>query len=242
MDQSNFVSKVISTSSTTDLSLFGLVASADYVSKFVMLALVLLSIWSWAIIFDKLIKFRSIKIKMKLFEENFWSGQPIDHLFERAKRNIDNSLAAVFVAAISEIERNNKSKSNNDLSVKIGQKDRLMQTINLVRNRESEKIESHIGFLASVGAYAPFVGLFGTVWGIMHSFQSIASSKNTSLAVVAPGIAEALLATAIGLLAAIPAVAFYNYLISVVNSLNNRTEDFSVELYTILSRNIDEEK
>ncbi len=240
MDNNEVVSQVISTHTSQDLSIMGLIASADGVGKLVMLCLVLLSIWSWAIILDKLFKYNMIKRKITQFDEVFWSGQGLDQLYERIKRNIDSPLAAIFVSAMAEINRNVTKPTNSDSILKIGQKDRIMQAMNLVRNRESERIESYLGFLAGVGAYSPFIGLFGTVWGIMHSFQSIAASKNTSLAVVAPGIAEALLATAIGLIAAIPAVAFYNFLSSQANYMSNRMDDFIVELYTILSRSIDE--
>jgi biopolymer transport protein TolQ len=126
--------------------------------------------------------------------------------------------------------------------LKVGQKERVLQSMYLVRDRELEKLETGLVFLATVGSSATFIGLFGTVWGIMHSFQSIAASKNTTLAVVAPGIAEALLATAIGLLAAIPAVIFHSYLTSKVISINNKIDDFVGELHTLLSRAIDEEK
>ncbi len=240
MDNNEVVSQVISTHASQDLSIFGLISSADGVGKLVMLCLVVLSVWSWAIILDKLFKYNMLKRKIVQFDEVFWSGQGLDQLYERIKRNIDSPLAAIFVSAMAEINRNVAKTQTSDSILKIGQKDRIMQAMNLVRNRESERIESYLGFLAGVGAYSPFIGLFGTVWGIMHSFQSIAASKNTSLAVVAPGIAEALLATAIGLIAAIPAVAFYNYLSSQANYMSNRMDDFIVELYTILSRSIDE--
>lgn len=241
--QEQVASEIISTTSTgQDLSIFGLISSADTVGKLVMFVLVLLSIWSWAIILDKIFKYNLIKRKISQFDEVFWSGQGLDQLFDRIKRNVDNPLAAIFVSAMTELKRTGTTKQLSDSVLKIGHKDRIMQAMNLIKNRESERIESYLGFLAGVGAYSPFIGLFGTVWGIMHSFQSIAASKNTSLAVVAPGIAEALLATAIGLLAAIPAVAFYNFLVAQSNYINNRMEDFITELYTILSRSIDEEK
>jgi biopolymer transport protein TolQ len=241
MNNEEVVSKVISASSSQDLSIFGLISSADLVGKLVFLLLLVLSIFSWAIIIDKMHKIRLLKQKISLFEDNFWSGQPLDKLYERVKKNIDSPLCAIFVAAMAELD-NRTANFSTDSHIKVGMKDRIMQSMNLVRNRESEKIESYLGFLAGVGSNATFIGLFGTVWGIMHSFQSIAMSKNTSLAVVAPGIAEALLATAIGLITAIPALSFYNYLISQTNFLSNRMDDYITELYTILSRSIDEEK
>jgi biopolymer transport protein TolQ len=180
---------------------------------------------------------------MSDFENVFWSGQVLDILYERVKRSIDNPLSAVFVAAMNECKRNEGNKNiAADSILKTGLKERIMQAMNLVRNRESENLESHLGFLAIVGSASPFIGLFGTVWGIMHSFQSIAASSNTSLAVVAPGIAESLLATAIGLAAAIPSVIFYNLLASKANHLTSKLDDFVGELHTLLARAIDEEK
>lgn len=223
----------------TDVSIFGLITSADIVSQIVMLILLAASVYSWAIILDKYNKYKKIKITMAAFESVFWSGQALDSLYERIKKSVDNPLSSVFVAAMSECKRN-EAKVNS--AIKIGLKERIMQSMNLVRNRETEQLEQNLSFLATVGSAAPFVGLFGTVWGIMNSFQSIAMSKNTSLAVVAPGIAEALLATAIGLVAAIPAVICYNFLASQAAAISNKLDDFIGELYTILARAIDEEK
>lgn len=236
------VSQIIATNVHQDLSIFGLIASADMVSKLIMLILAGLSAWSWFIIIDKIYKYNYIKKKIKQFEEVFWSGQALEHLHDRIGRSIDNPLASIFVSAMNELKKVSTSKQITDSVLKIGQKDRLMQAMLLVKNREAEVIESKLGIIAGIGSYSPYIGLLGTVWGIMHSFQSIAGSKNTSLAVVAPGIAEALLATAIGLLAAIPCVAFYNYLISQSDSISNKMDDFCSELHTILSRSIDEEK
>ena len=223
-----------------DFSVFSLISSADFVGKLVLLVLFLCSVWSWAIILDKYFRMKTMQRKLLKFEEVFWSGQAIDQLYDRVKKSADNPLSAIFVAAITEFKRSD-SKTKESHLLKVGVKDRIMQSMVLVRNRESESIESNLGFLATVGSAAPFVGLFGTVWGIMHSFQSIAASKNTSLAVVAPGIAEALLATAVGLAAAIPAVICYNYLVSRTVVIENKMDDFIGELYTILSRAIDEE-
>jgi biopolymer transport protein TolQ len=205
-----------------------------------MLILVIASIWAWAIIIDKIFYLIQIRKKIKNFEGVFWSGAVLDQLYETIKRSIDNPLAAVFVAAMNECKRLT-SKGLTD-TLKVSHKERIMQAMYLIRNREIERMEQNLSFLATVASSTPFIGLFGTVWGIMHSFQSIATSKNTSLAVVAPGIAEALLATAIGLFAAIPAVIFYNYLSSQINKMNNKIDDFINELSSILSRAIDEEK
>lgn len=224
-----------------DVSVWNLIASADLIGQAVMLILVGASVVSWAIIISKYRNYKDVKKKMGAFEEVFWSGQVLDTLFERVKKTVDNPMAAVFVAAFEECKRHGANQVK-EMSLKVGLKERIGQAMYLVRNRENEKLEENLSFLATVGSSATFVGVFGTVCGIMHSFQSIAGSNNTSLAVVAPGIAEALLATAIGLIAAIPAMVAYNMLATQVNSISNRVEDFSYELHTLLSRAIDEEK
>ncbi|MGI4775851.1 MAG: protein TolQ [Janthinobacterium lividum] len=223
-------------------SIISMITSADLMSKSVMLILAMASIWSWTIIFEKLMSLSKVKKKIREFEIFFWSGQALDQLYEAARQKIDNPLSAIFINAMNECRRNDGGKTNTDGLLKIGQKDRVFQGMNLMRDREVEKLDKNLGFIAIVGSNALFVGLFGTVWGIMHSFQSIASSKNTSLAVVAPGIAEALLATAIGLIAAVPCVIFYSHLISQINSICNRIDNFIGELNSILSRAIDEGK
>ncbi len=242
MEIAENVDQVVTQASTADLSIISLVMSSDLIGKSVVLILLFSSIWSWAIIINKLKLFSATKQKMKNFENLFWSGQVLDDLFERVKRSVDNPLSAVFVSAMTECKKsNNKDPQKND-SIRIGHKERVSGSMYLSRNRELEQLETKLGFLATVGSSAPFIGLFGTVWGIMHSFQSIAASKNTTLAVVAPGIAEALLATAIGLFVAIPATIFYNYLCSEMDSINNKLDDFIGELSSLISRAIDEEK
>lgn len=229
-------------SSATDLSILSLISSSDFIAKSVIFALIFASIWTWAIIISKMVHYSSLKAKMQSFENLFWSGKALDELYEKVKKSIDNPLSAVFVSAINECKKSKIADTKRTDILKIGQKDRIVAAMNLSRNREIEELDKKLGFLATVGSAAPFVGLFGTVWGIMHSFQSIAVSKNTSLAVVAPGIAEALLATAIGLIAAIPATIFYNYLTSDVQNIENKIDNFSGELNTLISRAIDEEK
>jgi biopolymer transport protein TolQ len=226
---------------THKLSFWDMITAADIIGQMVMLILVTASIVSWAIIVGKYYNYKFIREKITAFENLFWSGQVLDALYEKVKQSIDNPMASIFVAAMSECKRHDSPKTR-EASIKVGLKERIGQAMYLVRNRESEKLEKNLGFLAIVGSTAIFVGLFGTVCGIMHSFQSIAGSNNTSLAVVAPGIAEALLVTAMGLVAAIPAMVAYNLLVSQVNSINNKLEDFSYELHTLLSRAIDEEK
>lgn len=222
---------------TTDMSLIGLILNADLVVKLVILILLISSIWIWAIIFTKYFHLKALINQSVRFEKLFWSGQLLDQLYEKIKGRTDHSLANIFVAAMDEWRLTATNK--NILSIS-GLKDRINKTVNLVINREINKLDSNLNILALVSSNAPFVGLFGTVWGIMHSFQSIAATKSTSLAVVAPGIAEALLATAIGLVAAIPAAMFYNILNTKINEINNKMEDFASELTTLLWRELDE--
>lgn len=244
MEIAESAEQVVTQASTANLSIMSMIISSDFIGKSVFIILLLASIWSWAIIINKLKLFSATKQKMKAFENVFWSGQILDDLYERVKRAVDNPLSAVFVSAIAECKKSNSKATDpqkNDV-LKIGHKERVSGSMYLARNRELEQLEHKLGFLATVGSSAPFIGLFGTVWGIMHSFQSIAASKNTTLAVVAPGIAEALLATAIGLFVAIPATIFYNYLSSEIDSINNKLDDFIGELNALISRAIDEEK
>ena len=176
---------------------------AGIVVKTVMVMLILASIWCWAIIFEKLLTVRRLNKRSDEFEQAFWSGKSLDDLFDRVASNPRDPMAAVFSAAMREWRRVSGSGSS---SIKVGLGERIDRVMQITVNREMDRAEKYMTFLATTGATAPFIGLFGTVWGIMHSFQSIAISSNTSLAVVAPGIAEALFATALGLLAAIPAV------------------------------------
>ena len=222
-----------------DLSIWGLFLAADLVVKAVMLMLVLASIWSWAIIFEKL---RSIKREYNQadeFEDEFWSGGALDNLYDQLGADPDGTMPRVFSAAMREWRRaTSRGISSKESVVSLSQ--RIERTMSVTISRELTSLEKGMTFLASVGSVAPFVGLFGTVWGIMNSFQSIAQSKNTSLAVVAPGIAEALFATALGLAAAIPAVVAYNRFSNQIEGLASRLETFSGEFSTILSRQMDE--
>ncbi|RYE06541.1 MAG: protein TolQ [Rickettsiaceae bacterium] len=236
-DNINYTTNIVADNSS---SIISMISSADLMSKSVMFILAIASVWSWTIIFEKLFVFGKMRKKIKEFESFFWSGQALDQLYEAARQKMDNPLAAIFINAMNECKRSDNNKT--DSLFKIGHKERVFFGMNLMRDREIEKMEKNMGFIAIVGSNALFVGLFGTVWGIMHSFQSIASSKNTSLAVVAPGIAEALLATAIGLIAAVPCVIFYSYFITQINSMCNRIDNFIGELNSILSRAIDEGK
>ncbi|MDR0774460.1 MAG: protein TolQ [Rickettsia sp.] len=240
MSTHNNINDVVEITAQSGSSIFSMISSTDIIGKSVMIILVIASIWAWTIIIDKIVHLVQIRKRIAAFEATFWSRAVLDQLYETIKRTMNNPLAAVFVAAMNECKRQNPNNLTDAL--KISHKERIIQSMYLIRNRELERLEQNLGFLATVASSTPFIGLFGTVWGIMHSFQSIAASKNTSLAIVAPGIAEALLATAIGLFAAIPAVIFYNYLSSQIIKINNKIDDFINELNSILSRAIDEGK
>ncbi|TAK48393.1 MAG: protein TolQ [Xanthobacteraceae bacterium] len=219
-----------------DVSLLALFWQAHWIVKAVMLGLLACSVWVWAIAIDKLILFSRTRRAMDRFEQAFWSGQSIEELYRSLAARPTHSMAALFVAAMREWKRSFESQGKSFAGLQM----RIEKVMNVTIAREVERLERRLLVLATVGSAGPFVGLFGTVWGIMSSFQSIAASKNTSLAVVAPGIAEALFATAVGLIAAIPATIFYNKFISEVNRQSQRLEGFADEFAAILSRQIDE--
>ena len=221
---------------SSDLSLIGLFWQAHWIVKGVMLGLIACSIWVWAIAIDKTFLFARTKRAMDRFETAFWSGQSLEELYRALSARPAHSMAALFVAAMREWKRSFETQTRSFG----GLQTRIEKVMDVTIAREIERLERRLLVLATVGSAGPFVGLFGTVWGIMTSFQSIAASKNTSLAVVAPGIAEALFATAIGLIAAIPATIFYNKFISEVNRQAQRMEGFADEFSAILSRQIDE--
>ena len=222
-----------------DLSIWGLFLAADLVVKAVMLLLVLASIWSWAIIFEKLKTIRREYSYADDFEDDFWSGGALDTLYDNLGAEPDGVMPRVFASAMREWRRASGRRVNGQNGIHTLSQ-RIERTMSVTISRGLAHLEKGMTFLASVGSVAPFVGLFGTVWGIMNSFQSIAQSKNTSLAVVAPGIAEALFATALGLAAAIPAVVAYNRFSSQIEGLASRLETFSSEFSTLLSRQLDE--
>ncbi len=214
-----------------DVSIWGLIMKADAIVKAVMLSLVVASVVSWGIIFDRLITIRNLTGKLTQFESAFWSGQPLDDLYHRLENRADHPGAKIFVSALREWRR--CTEENFPASFI---RERVESVIGLILNRETQGLEKRTSFLATVGSVAPFVGLFGTVWGIMNSFTAIANSNNTSLTVVAPGIAEALFATALGLVAAIPAVMAYNKINSNIGKLSGRLEAFSEELSGVLAK------
>ena len=223
-----------------DLSMWGLFLQADLLVKSVMLALVAASFWCWTIIIDKLLKLRRMVTLADQFEEAFWSGGSLEELYDRIGNRPADPLSAVFVAAMREWRRTAQRGLPAQPGALTGLQQRIERVMNVTITREMERLEKWVPFLGSVGSTAPFIGLFGTVWGIMNSFSSIAASKNTSLAVVAPGIAEALFATALGLVAAIPAVLAYNKINNDLGRFSNRLETFAGEFGAILSRQLDE--
>ncbi len=224
----------------SSLSITELFLHADVIVKLVMLILLLASFWSWAVIFDKTLRLRRLRAAAASFEESFWSGGSLDDLFDRVGQRPLDPMSAVFTAAMREWRRSAAKGLLGTAVMRASLQQRIERVMNVTVGREMERVERFMSFLATVGSTAPFVGLFGTVWGIMDSFQSIAASKNTSLAVVAPGIAEALFATALGLVAAIPAVVAYNKLATDFSRYAGRLEAFSSEFSAILSRQLDE--
>ena len=221
-----------------DLSLLGLFVQADWVVKLVMLLLLAASVWVWAIVFEKVSSLRRANRAAASFEDRFWSGGSLDELFDAEGAKPAHPIAAVFGAAMGEWRRSARV-AGADMS-RGSVRERVDRAVGVTIQREMDRMERWMVFLASVGSTAPFIGLFGTVWGIMRSFSAIATSRNTSLSVVAPGIAEALFATAIGLVAAIPAVLAYNKLSTDLGRFASRLEGFGTEFGAILSRQSEE--
>lgn len=223
------------------LSMWGLFMGADPIIKLVMILLLLASFWCWTIIINKVFRLRHLNATADLFEESFWSGGALDDLYDRINNRPQDPLSAIFCAAMREWRRSVSKGLSRDSDSRGTLNQRIERVMQLTINREMDQLERHMGFLASTGSTATFVGLFGTVLGIMNSFQSIAAQQNTNLAVVAPGIAEALFATAIGLIAAIPAMVAYNKISSDLGRYANRLDAFASEFSSIISRQLDEE-
>jgi len=221
---------------STDVSLIALFWQAHWIVKAVMLGLLACSVWVWAIAIDKMFLYSRTKRAMDRFEQAFWSGQSLEELYRSLSARPAHSMAALFVAAMREWKRSFEGSARSFAGLQM----RIEKVMDVTITREIERLERRLLVLATVGSAGSFIGLFGTVWGIMTSFQSIAAKGNTSLQVVAPGIAEALFATAIGLVAAIPATIFYNKFSSEVNKQAQRLEGFPDEFSAILSRQIDE--
>ena len=226
-------------SSGPDLTILGLFFQADPFVKGVMFLLIFASIWCWAIIINKYTLLRNDRKLSMEFEDVFWSGVNLDDLYQQYSENIDNSQVRIFITGMREFKKINQKQTLSSNRLK-DLSQRISNSMNISISREVERLEKGMSFLASIGSVAPFIGLLGTVWGIVNAFQSIAISNNTSLAVVAPGIAEALFATALGLLAAIPAVAAYNKFSNDLEKLSNNLEYFSIEFSAVLLRQIEE--
>ena len=217
-----------------EFTLLSLFIRADIVVKLVIFILFAASIISWTIIVHKIRLFKSLREISKQFEEEFWSGRSIKEISKQALTIEDSPIKYVFLEAVDEIEKSNQGTRKDVDSLSF----RLEKTMDAAIDFQTEKLSEYFSYLATIGSTTPFIGLFGTVWGIMNSFQSIAISRNTSLAVVAPGIAEALFATALGLLAAIPAVIAYNIFTSQVNEENARMYRFKEHFSVIFSRGL----
>ena len=218
-----------------DFSLWALFARATITVKAVIIMLIVASFWSWSIIIQKLITYRAARAEADRFDRAFWSGEPLDGLFEELGATPSGRSQRVFAAGMTEWRRSHRS----DGGLIAGAQARIDRSMDVAINKEAEGLRKGLPILATVGSTAPFIGLFGTVWGIMNAFIEIAEQQNTNLAVVAPGIAEALLATGLGLLAAIPAVIFYNKLSADSDRVVAGYEAFADEFATILSRQLD---
>ena len=226
---------------TAELSIWGLFVASDLVVKVVMIILLFCSFWVWAVIVEKVLRLRRLDELTTGFEKRFWSGGSLEDLYDRTGDKPSHPMAMMFAAAMREWRRSSVSGARRvDAERGAHLQQRIVRAMEVTLAREQGQLERYMGYLASVGATAPFLGLFGTVWGIMNSFQSIAATKNTSLAVVAPGIAEALFATALGLVAAIPAVVAYNKLTNDINRYTDRLDNFATEFEAIVSRQLDE--
>jgi biopolymer transport protein TolQ len=221
-----------------DITMLGLFLQADWVVKSVMLMLLFASVWCWAIIIEKLMRIRTMNAQADAFEDAFWSGGSLDALYDRLGQQPEDPMAATFAAGMREWRH--AADRGIGGSIKASLQQRVERVMSVTIGREMARAERYMTFLASVGSVAPFIGLFGTVWGIINSFTAIANTNNTSLAVVAPGIAEALFATAIGLVAAIPAVVAYNKFTTDLSRYADRLDAFAGEFVAILSRYLEE--
>ena len=222
-------------------SMWDLLWSADTVTKVVLIGLIMASVWSWAIIIEKIGVLRQLKQKTAKFEEKFWSGGSLDRLYDSLGANPGEPMANMFAAAMREWKRTNILKSKTDRGLRgVSLQQRIEKAMMVSMDKDLDSLETRLGFLASTGSVAPLVGLFGTVWGIINSFNAIALTQSNSLSAMAPGIAEALFTTAFGLIAAIPAVVAYNKISSDLDRYAKKLEAFMSEFSTILSREIDD--
>lgn len=241
MEFQNLDTVTLGGSAAHDLTIWGLFLQADIVVKVVIVILILASFWSWAIIFDKIVRLRRLRSRADQFEEAFWSGGSLDDLYDRIDKRPPDPMSAVFVSAMREWRRSTSRGGAKSETSLMNLQQRVERVMDITLGREMQRLERQMIFLASVGSAAPFIGLFGTVWGIMNAFTSIAAARNTNLAVVAPGIAEALFATALGLVAAIPAVIAFNKLSTDLGRYTGRLEAFAGEFTAILSRQLEEQ-
>ena len=225
-------SGLIGLSNVVDFSLGALFWRASTVVKIVMVILILASVWSWAIAIQKLIRFSVVRFQFRKFEKIFWSGRPLDELYDLLVKRTKGPMSKVFLSGMEEWERSHRDNGD----VIPGSTFRIERIMDLNIAKEQQKLVHSLDFLATVASAAPFIGLFGTVWGIKNTFEAIASTQNTNLAIVAPGIAEALVATALGLFAAIPAVIFYNKLSADLDKIVGELERFSDQFTTMFSR------
>lgn len=224
-----------------DLSAWGLFVNADFFVKSIMIFLILGSLWSWTIIFTKVAQLRFLNKEAEKFERNFWASTALEDLYLNLQNKRKDPLAAIFCAAMQEWRRSLQKGARKVMTLQTSLQQRIERAMTVRLEKEIEALSKNMGFLASAGSTALLIGLLGTVWGIIHNFQAIAISKNTSLAVVAPGIAEALFATAIGLITAIPAALAFNRLSADIDSYRGRAENFISELASIVSRQLEEE-
>lgn len=228
-------------STAANPSLWDMVWSSDSVTKIVMIGLIAASVWSWAIIFEKMSALRRVKRTTKKFEETFWSGGSLDRLYEAIGNSPRDPMSAMFVSAMKEWRRTNIMQSKTDRGLRgVSLQQRIEKAMTVTMDKELDDLDRRLGFLASTGSVAPLVGLFGTVWGIINSFNAIAITQSNSLSAMAPGIAEALFTTAFGLIAAIPAVLAYNSISNDNDRYAKRLENFIAEFSSILSREIDD--
>ena len=225
--ETDIASQIVGLGGSSDFSLWSLFLRADFVVKFVIILLIASSVFSWALIFDKFKLFKNINKTTEDFEKKFWKAKSAESFSNNLPANSSDPATLIFKAAMSEVMRTKRQSS----AVQAARVERILE---IAIDNEIKKVEKNFTFLATIGSTAPFIGLFGTVWGIMNSFQSIAISRNTSLAIVAPGIAEALFATALGLLAAIPAVVAYNKFNNDAKKYSEKLENFSKRFLTII--------
>ena len=238
IDRAVDVANVATAEMAHDLSPLALFMQSDIVVKAVMVMLALASVWCWAIIFEKIKTIKLTNRRAKKFEDAFWSGEPLDKLYERVKQSKPDPMLGVFMAGMDEWKVAANDQKSGNAVLQAGLQQRIERAMAVEITRSVDKMEKNMTFLANTGSSAPFIGLFGTVWGVMNSFTAIAGANNTSLAVVAPGIAEALFATALGLVAAIPAVIAYNKFSNDLNRYTDRLENFATEFSAILGRHL----